>query len=71
MEQLKYKVVVDDNNKETVGEYDLVMSRNSSGSSLEFDSFEEAISPPSSSSSADGADPLSDMSSLIQQLPIK
>ncbi|RDX65779.1 hypothetical protein CR513_55532 [Mucuna pruriens] len=48
----------------------------SSGSSLESDSFEEVTSPPSSSSSTDDqlvvvADPLSDMSSLFQQLPIK
>lgn len=71
MEQLKYKVVVDDNNRGAVDECGLVMSRTSSWSSLEFDSFEEAISPPSFSSSADGADPLSDMSSLFQQLPIK
>ncbi|XP_027337670.1 uncharacterized protein LOC113851403 [Abrus precatorius] len=40
----------------------------SSGSSLESDSFEEVTSPASSSSSSD---PLSDMSSLFQQLPIK
>ncbi|KAI4307719.1 hypothetical protein L6164_030876 [Bauhinia variegata] len=40
----------------------------SSGSSLESDSFEEVTSPCSSSSSAD---PLSDMSSLFLQLPIK
>ncbi|KAG4989620.1 hypothetical protein AAZX31_11G215800 [Glycine max] len=50
----------------------------SSGSSLESDSFEEVTSPASSSpsSSVDDqlvvvADPLSDMSSLFQQLPIK
>ncbi|KAI4299673.1 hypothetical protein L6164_033108 [Bauhinia variegata] len=46
----------------------------SSGSSLESDSFEEVTSPSSSSSSSDqlsAADPLSDMSSLFLQLPIK
>lgn len=51
----------------------------SNGSSLESDSFDEVTSPAfsSSSSSADDqlavdvADPLSDMSSLFQQLPIK
>lgn len=51
------------------------VSETSSGSSLESDSFEEVTSPASSSSSSSvdqlAADPLSDMSSLFQQLPIK
>ena len=47
-------------------------SRISSGSSLELsDSFEEVTSPSSSSSDQIAADPLNDMSSLFQQLPIK
>ncbi|CAJ1960727.1 unnamed protein product [Sphenostylis stenocarpa] len=61
------------------------VSRASSGSSssVECDSFEEVTSPPSSSSSSSSSssaddqqlavvpDPLSDMSSIFQQLPIK
>ncbi|XP_047160488.1 protein OXIDATIVE STRESS 3 LIKE 2-like [Vigna umbellata] len=52
----------------------------SGSSSLECDSFEEVTSPPSSSPSSSSADhrqlvvvpdPLSDMSSIFQQLPIK
>lgn len=54
----------------------------SGSSSLECDSFEEVTSPPSSSPSSSSSsvdhhqlvvmpDPLSDMSSIFQQLPIK
>lgn len=78
MEQLKFEA---DDKKEAFDECDLVgsisssssssVSETSSGSSLESDSFEEVTSHPSSSSADDVADPLSDMSSLIQQLPIK
>ena len=83
MEQLKYKVGQgdDNNNKGQVDEYGLVRSFSSesesgisSGSSLDSDSFEEVTSPASSSSSAadqPATEPLSDMSSLFQQLPIK
>lgn len=79
MEQLKYKVVVEANNKGPVDECDFVRSfsssesGNSSGSSLDSDSFEEVTSPASSSSSSDqfATQPLNDMSSLFEQLPIK
>lgn len=84
MEQLKYKVGQgdDNNNKGQVDEYGLVRSFSSesesgisSGSSLDSDSFEEVTSPTSSSSSSSSdqlvTEPLNEMSSLFQQLPIK
>ncbi|KAG5052883.1 hypothetical protein AAZX31_02G224800 [Glycine max] len=80
MEQLKYKVVQgdDNNNKGPVVRSFFSSSSSesgiSSGSSLDSDSFEEVTSPASSSSSAadqPATEPLSDMSSLFQQLPIK
>ncbi|XP_061348119.1 protein OXIDATIVE STRESS 3-like [Gastrolobium bilobum] len=63
-----YHTIVDADNKGTVDdECDLVGSFSSS----ESDSIEEVASPSSSSSSDQlAADPLSDMSSLFQQLPI-
>lgn len=85
MERLKCKVVVEANNRGPVDECDFVRSfsssesGNSSGSSLDSDSFEEVTSPASSSSSSSSSSsadqsatqPLNDMSSLFQQLPIK
>lgn len=83
MEEQKFKVVVQgDNNKklcDIVGSFSSSESESeseisSSASSLESDSFEDVTSPAfSSPSSADqfGNEPLSDMSSLFQQLPIK
>lgn len=83
MEQLKNTMVQADK-KVPIHEFDLVASSsssssfdsgNSSGSSLvESDSFEEVTSSVSSSSSSAeqlATDPLSDMSTLFQQLPIK
>ena len=79
MEQVKYAKIVEANNKgvEECGSISCSSeSEISSGSSLESDSFEEVTSsPPCSSSSGDDQrgdhDPFSNMSSLIQQLPIK
>ncbi|KAL2317320.1 hypothetical protein Fmac_031196 [Flemingia macrophylla] len=83
MEQLKYKVVEADNNKGQVDECGLVRSFSSdddsesgfsNDSSLDSDSFEEVTAPASSFSSLAyqfAAEPLNDMSSLFQQLPIK
>ncbi|XP_061360525.1 protein OXIDATIVE STRESS 3-like [Gastrolobium bilobum] len=86
MEQLMNKAMIDAHKIGTVHEFDIVgsfsssssssVSGISSGSSLESDSFEEVTSPASSSSSSSSdhqlsADPLSDMSSLFEQLPIK
>lgn len=84
MEQPKYKVVEADDNKGPVNESGLVRSFSfsesesesgiSSASSLDSDSFEEVTSPVSSSSSSAeqfATEPLNDMSSLFQQLPVK
>jgi len=83
MEQPKYKVVEADHNKGPVNECVLARSfsfsesesESESGisSSLDSDSFEEVTSSVSSSSSAEqfATEPLNDMSSLFQQLPVK
>ncbi|CAJ1970812.1 unnamed protein product [Sphenostylis stenocarpa] len=82
MEQPKYKVVEADNNKGPIDECGLARSFSfseseseiSTASSLDSDSFEEVTSPVSSSSSSPdqiATEPLNDMSSLFQQLPVK
>ncbi|XP_004503086.1 uncharacterized protein [Cicer arietinum] len=86
MEQIKNNPMFEAQKKRSFhDEYDVVGSFFSSssssdselsnGSSLESDSFEEVTSPTSSSSSSSTdqlvADPLNDMSSLFQQLPMK
>lgn len=77
---MKNNTIVEVDKRGPVHEFDLIGSCSeseseiSSGSSLESDSFEEVTSTASSSSSsADqlASDPLSDMSALFQQLPIK
>lgn len=83
MGQLKMKnTTVEVDKRGPVHEFDLIGSFSSSsseseissGSSLDSDSFEEVTSTASSSSSSvdqHASDPLGDMSSLFQQLPIK
>ncbi|ESW13971.1 hypothetical protein PHAVU_008G241900 [Phaseolus vulgaris] len=81
MEHPKYKVVEADHNKGPVNEcvlarsFSFSESESESGisSSLDSDSFEEVTSSVSSSSSAEqfATEPLNDMSSLFQQLPVK
>ncbi|KAK7300614.1 hypothetical protein RJT34_11462 [Clitoria ternatea] len=83
MEQLKYTIVQTNNKGQVDEECDLFGSSSSSssefeissGSSLDSDSFEEVTSPATSSSSSSAhqlaSEPLNDMSSLFQQLPIK
>lgn len=84
-QQLNNKTMIVAHKEGQVHEYDLVgsfsasscssLSGMSSGSSLKSYFFEEVTSFPTSfsSSSVDqhAADPLSDMSSLLEQLPIK
>ncbi|CAL0334792.1 unnamed protein product [Lupinus luteus] len=81
--QLNNNMMFVEHKKRPVHEYDFVgsfsscssVSGVSSGSSLESDSFEEVTSFPSFSSSSShdevDVDPLSDMSSLLEHLPIK
>ncbi|KAK7372273.1 hypothetical protein VNO80_05648 [Phaseolus coccineus] len=83
MEHPKYKVVEADHNKGPVNECVLARSFSfsesdsesgiSRASLLDSDSFEEVTSSVSSSSSAEqfATEPLNDMSSLFQQLPVK